>query len=130
MKPTGTSTRRRPRSAATRSIIELDTRVLPTAASARHPGRSPALVFDRIPGYPPGFRILSGAANALRRLVVGEEMKNAAAQLVLGIGGALLWPLRERMRHVRWAGVAALVLIQLAMSKPMRAARSTKARWP
>ena len=39
--------------------------------------------------------------------------------LVLGIGGALLWPLRERMRHVRWAGVAALVLIQLAMSKPI-----------
>ena len=38
LKPTGTSTRRRPRSSATRSIIEEDTSVLPTAASR---GQSP-----------------------------------------------------------------------------------------
>ena len=39
LKPTGTSASRRPRSFATRSIIELDTSVLPTAASLRQPGR-------------------------------------------------------------------------------------------
>ena len=38
--------------------------------AARAPGRAPALLFDGIPGYPEGFRILSGAANALRRLAV------------------------------------------------------------
>ncbi len=39
LKPTGTSTSRRPIWAATLSIIELETRVLPTAASALQPGR-------------------------------------------------------------------------------------------
>jgi hypothetical protein len=39
LKPTGTSTSRRPRSATTRSISELDTRVLPTAVSFDQPGR-------------------------------------------------------------------------------------------
>ena len=39
LKPTGTSHRRRPSEAATRSIIELDTRVLPIAASCRQFGR-------------------------------------------------------------------------------------------
>ena len=38
--------------------------------AARAPGRAPALLFDDVPGYPKGFRILSGAANALRRLAV------------------------------------------------------------
>jgi len=38
--------------------------------AARNPGRAPALLFDNIPGYPKGFRILSGAANAYRRLAV------------------------------------------------------------
>lgn len=36
---------------------------------AQHtPGRSPAVLFDEIQGYPKGFRILSGAANSFRRL--------------------------------------------------------------
>ncbi len=36
---------------------------------AQHaPGRSPAALFDKIPGYPAGFRILSGAANSFTRL--------------------------------------------------------------
>ena len=39
LKPTGTSHSRRPSDSATRSIIELETRVLPIAASARQPGR-------------------------------------------------------------------------------------------
>ena len=39
LKPTGTSSSRRPRSAATRSIIDEETRVLPIAASGRQPGR-------------------------------------------------------------------------------------------
>ena len=38
--------------------------------AARNPGRAPALLFDNIPGYPEGFRILSGAANAYRRLAL------------------------------------------------------------
>ena len=38
--------------------------------AARDPGRAPALLFDNIPGYPEGYRILSGAANAYRRLAV------------------------------------------------------------
>ena len=39
LNPTGTSESRLPRCAATRSIMELDTSVLPMAASCRHPGR-------------------------------------------------------------------------------------------
>jgi hypothetical protein len=39
LKPTGTSIRVRPRLAATRSIIDEETRVLPIPASARQPGR-------------------------------------------------------------------------------------------
>ena len=31
-------------------------------------GKSPALLFDKIPGYPKGFRVLSGATNSSRRL--------------------------------------------------------------
>lgn len=38
--------------------------------AASKPGRSPALLFDNIPGYPTGYRILSGAANAYRRLAL------------------------------------------------------------
>ena len=43
--------------------------------TARYPGTEPALLFDNIKGYAPGFRILSGASNSFRRLAV-----------VLGIG--------------------------------------------
>ena len=39
LKPTGTSSRRRPRPSATRSMIIDETSVLPTAASADQPGR-------------------------------------------------------------------------------------------
>src|SRR6185436_14242465 len=39
LKPTGTSTSRRPRPSATRSIMDDDTRVLPTAASPDQPSR-------------------------------------------------------------------------------------------
>ena len=41
LKPTGTSNSRRPSDAATRSIIDDDTSVLPIAASARQPSRAP-----------------------------------------------------------------------------------------
>ena len=41
LKPTGTSISRRPSAAATRSIIEEDTSVLPIAAAAGHCGRAP-----------------------------------------------------------------------------------------
>ena len=39
LKPTGTSTSLRPSFAATRSIMPLETTVLPTALSPRHSGR-------------------------------------------------------------------------------------------
>ena len=39
LNPTGTSQSLRPRPSVTRSITELETTVLPTAASARHPPR-------------------------------------------------------------------------------------------
>ena len=48
----------------------LEIGALAETVAARNPGRSPALLFDNIPGYPEGFRILSGGANALRRLAV------------------------------------------------------------
>ena len=38
--------------------------------AAAKPGRAKAMLFDNIPGYPAGFRILSGGANALKRLAV------------------------------------------------------------
>ncbi|MFQ5692885.1 MAG: UbiD family decarboxylase, partial [Nitrospinota bacterium] len=34
------------------------------------PGKSPALLFDHIPGYPKGFRVLSGAVNSTQRLAL------------------------------------------------------------
>ncbi|MFQ5914537.1 MAG: UbiD family decarboxylase [Nitrospinota bacterium] len=33
-------------------------------------GKSPALLFDNIPGYPKGFRVLSGAVNSTKRLAL------------------------------------------------------------
>ena len=43
--------------------------VAETTAAAK-PGRAPAILFDKIAGYPEGFRIMSGGANAFRRLAV------------------------------------------------------------
>ena len=43
--------------------------VAETTAAAK-PGRAPAILFDKIAGYPEGFRIVSGGANAFRRLAV------------------------------------------------------------
>jgi len=37
---------------------------------ARNPGRAPALLFKNIKGYPENFRVLSGAANSLKRLAI------------------------------------------------------------
>ena len=38
--------------------------------AAANPGRAKAVLFDNIEGYPEGFRILSGGANAYRRLAL------------------------------------------------------------
>jgi UbiD family decarboxylase len=38
--------------------------------TVRHPGAEPALLFDRIRGFEPGYRILSGASNSFKRLAV------------------------------------------------------------
>ncbi len=61
--------------------------------AARDPGRSPALLFDNIPGYPEGFRILSGAANALKRLAVVLDLPEPRVET------DLVKSLRARMQH-------------------------------
>ena len=43
---------------------------LSETVAGSNPGRAKALLFDDIPGYPAGFRILSGAANAYKRLAL------------------------------------------------------------
>ena len=48
----------------------LEIGALSETSAAAKPGRAKALLFDNIPGYPQGFRIMSGAANAYRRLAV------------------------------------------------------------
>ena len=48
----------------------LEIGALSETTAAANPGRAKALLFDGIPGYPKGFRILSGAANAYRRLAL------------------------------------------------------------
>ena len=61
--------------------------------AARDPGRSPALLFDNISGYPEGFRILSGAANALKRLAVVLDLPDPRVET------DLVESLRARMQH-------------------------------
>ena len=60
--------------------------------AAADPGHAPALLFDNIPGYPKGFRILAGGANALRRLAVVLELPDPANEMELGTA------VRNRMR--------------------------------
>ena len=48
----------------------LEIGALSETSAAAKPGRAKTLLFDNIPGYPEGFRIMSGAANAYRRLAV------------------------------------------------------------
>lgn len=50
------------------SHLELST--LSELLTTRYPGAEPALLFDKIKGYKPGFRILTGASNSFRRLAV------------------------------------------------------------
>jgi len=49
---------------------DLEMGALAELVSGRSPGRAPALLFDHIPGYPEGFRVLSGAANSFKRLAM------------------------------------------------------------
>jgi len=46
----------------------LELSALAEMVTARYPGTEPAILFDNIPGYRKGFRVLSGAANSYRRL--------------------------------------------------------------
>ena len=46
----------------------LEISALAETLTMRFPGEEPALLFDKIKGFPPGFRILSGASNSFRRL--------------------------------------------------------------
>ncbi|MFT8243174.1 UbiD family decarboxylase [Roseomonas sp. BN140053] len=47
---------------------QLELSALAEVVTSRYPGEEPALLFDKIAGYPAGFRILSGASNSFRRL--------------------------------------------------------------
>ena len=46
----------------------LEISALAETLTMRFPGEEPALLFDKIKGFPQGFRILSGASNSFRRL--------------------------------------------------------------
>ena len=48
----------------------LEVGAISETVAADKPGRSKALLFDQIQGYPKGFRIMSGAANAFKRLAL------------------------------------------------------------
>jgi UbiD family decarboxylase len=48
----------------------LELSALAEVITTRYPGMEPALLFDKIKGYKPGFRVLSGASNSFRRLAV------------------------------------------------------------
>ncbi len=48
----------------------LEVGAISETVAAEKPGRSKALLFDQIQGYPEGFRIMSGAANAFKRLAL------------------------------------------------------------
>jgi 4-hydroxy-3-polyprenylbenzoate decarboxylase len=46
----------------------LELGVLAEIVCHARPGKAPAVLFDNIPGYPAGFRVLSGSSNSTRRL--------------------------------------------------------------
>ena len=46
----------------------LEMSALAEQVTMKYPGEEPAILFDNIPGYPKGFRVLSGAANSYKRL--------------------------------------------------------------
>ena len=48
----------------------LEVGAISETVAAEKPGRAKALLFDQIQGYPEGFRIMSGAANAFKRLAL------------------------------------------------------------
>lgn len=48
----------------------LELSALAELITVRYPGEEPALLFDKIKGFAPGLRILSGASNSFRRLAV------------------------------------------------------------
>ena len=56
-------------------------------------GKSPALLFEKVPGYPDGFRVLSGATNSTRRLAytLGFPEPQGATDVVKAF--------RDRMRQ-------------------------------
>src|SRR5262245_32414947 len=78
----------------------LEISALAETLTMRFPGEEPALLFDRIKGYPAGYRILSGAANSFRRLahVYGLPTPENKIDIVksfkarLGKGAAMIPP--------------------------------------
>ncbi len=48
----------------------LELSALAEVLTVRYPGAEPALLFDNIKGFKPGFRVMSGASNSFKRLAV------------------------------------------------------------
>jgi len=48
----------------------LELAALSEMLTVRHPGAEPALLFDKIKGYKPGYRVMCGASNSFKRLAV------------------------------------------------------------
>jgi UbiD family decarboxylase len=61
----------------------LEMSALAETVTARYPGEEPALLFDRIDGYPDGFRVLSGGANSFRRLAYVLGLPQPATKMEL-----------------------------------------------
>ena len=62
----------------------LELAALSELITTRYPGAEPALLFDRIKGFKPGLRILTGASNSFKRLaaVLGVEIPAGRLDIV------------------------------------------------
>src|SRR4029077_6998187 len=61
----------------------LEIGVLAEIFAHSNPGRAPAVLFDKIKGYPPGMRIVSGLHNSCRRLAFSFGFPGANEPTVL-----------------------------------------------
>ncbi|MCU0609281.1 MAG: hypothetical protein MUF22_05895 [Chitinispirillaceae bacterium] len=79
--------------------------MIPLMASLWYQGRVP--------------RIVAGSGIAAAAVITFcSGSSGALLAAMAGIGGLAAWPLRRHLGQVRWAGVAAVLLLQLAMNAP------------
>lgn len=71
----------------------LEVAAVAETVAAQDPGRSPALLFDNIEGYPKGFRIMAGGANGYKRLAVVMDLPDPENEM------DLVKAMRQRMRQ-------------------------------